>query len=92
MFKEQAKTLVKYKLTLYYDSNLNLNIIKLYKLKERGIYKDLKIIVGKGNHSINHQPKLGGAVIKYLKESNINYHFDSNNTGIIIASLKHFYL
>ncbi|KAH3667104.1 hypothetical protein WICMUC_005451 [Wickerhamomyces mucosus] len=65
-----------------------------YILKRRivaGIQRNeslLEVIVGKGNHSPDHIAKIKPAVETLCQESNLRFHIDPKNSGVLIIDLK----
>ncbi|KAM0754360.1 DUF1771-domain-containing protein [Meredithblackwellia eburnea MCA 4105] len=54
----------------------------------RNNLSELRVIVGKGNHSANHVAKIKPAIEDLMRRENISANIDPNNTGVLIVHLN----
>ncbi|WWC90957.1 uncharacterized protein L201_005895 [Kwoniella dendrophila CBS 6074] len=55
---------------------------------QRSGSEELRVIVGKGIHSQNHQAKIKPAVENLMVKYNLTAHVDPSNTGVLIVDLQ----
>lgn len=49
---------------------------------------ELRIIIGKGNHSANHIAKIGPAIEELMSKEDLTAYLDPKNSGVLVVALQ----
>ncbi|KAH9817725.1 hypothetical protein DFH28DRAFT_161379 [Melampsora americana] len=72
---------------LYVQESISYTESFIEKEQRMGGPKTLRVIVGKGIHSVHHTPRLKPAIEKMVTKYDLAIHVDPHNTGVLLLDL-----
>jgi DNA-nicking Smr family endonuclease len=72
---------------LYVQESIEFTERCIDESRQQGL-QELRVIVGKGNHSPSHVAKLKPAITSLMKRKHLTAYLDPNNQGVLIVQLQ----
>ncbi|KDE04323.1 hypothetical protein MVLG_05204 [Microbotryum lychnidis-dioicae p1A1 Lamole] len=72
---------------LYVQESIDFTERAIQNARQEGL-PELRVIVGKGNHSAAHVAKIKPAITSLMQKENLTAHLDQHNSGVLVVLLQ----